>query len=114
MKNIVITGSSRGIGKCLVENLAKDGHNVILNYNKSEKQAKQIKASLEEHGIKIEIFKADISKREEVKKLIKFAIRKMKTLMSIRNYVIKSVSTPKTAFLLMTAILIWNLLKKSV
>ena len=80
MKNIVITGSSRGIGKCLVENLAKDGHNVILNYNKSEKQAKQIKASLEEHGIKIEIFKADISKREEVKKLIKFAIRKMKNI----------------------------------
>lgn len=80
MKNIIITGGSRGIGKCLVENFAKEGHNVILNYNKSEKQAKQIKANLEEQGIKIEIVKADISKREDVKKLIKFATKKMKSI----------------------------------
>lgn len=80
MKNIIITGGSRGIGKCLVENFAKEGHNVILNYNKSEKQAKQIKANLEEQGIKIEIVKADISKREDVKKLIKFATKKMKNI----------------------------------
>ena len=77
MKNIVITGSSRGIGKCLVENFAKDGHNVILNYNKSKKQAEQIKNELAEQGIKIEIFKADVSKREDVKKLIKFALKNM-------------------------------------
>ena len=80
MKNIIITGGSRGIGKCLVENFAKEGHNVILNYNKSEKQAKQIKANLEEQGIKIDIVKADISKREDVKKLIKFATKKMKNI----------------------------------
>lgn len=77
MKNIVITGGSRGIGRCLVENFAKDGNNVILNYNKSKKQAEQIKKDLEEKGIKIEIFKADVSKREEVKKLIKFALKNM-------------------------------------
>ena len=41
MKNIIVTGGSRGIGKCLVENLAREGHNVLLNYNKSEKQAKK-------------------------------------------------------------------------
>lgn len=77
MKNIVVTGGSRGIGKCLVENFAKAGYNVILNYNKSKKQAEQIKNELAGQGIKIEIFKADISKREEVKKLIKFAIKNM-------------------------------------
>ncbi len=80
MKNIVITGSSRGIGKCLVENFAKDGHNVILNYNKSKKQAEQIKNELAEQGIKIEIFKADVSKREDVKKLIKFALKNMESV----------------------------------
>ena len=40
MKTVLITGGSRGIGKCIAENLAKDGFNVVLNYNKSEKQAK--------------------------------------------------------------------------
>lgn len=77
MKNIIITGGSRGIGKCLVENLAKDGHKVILNYNKSKKQAEQIKEELGKQGINIETYKADVSKREEVKKLIKFAIKNM-------------------------------------
>lgn len=77
MKNIVVTGGSRGIGKCLVENFAKAGHNVVLNYNKSKKQAEQIKNELAEQGIKIEIFKADVSKKEDVVKLIKFAIKNM-------------------------------------
>ena len=76
MKTVLITGGSRGIGKCIAENLAKDGFNVVLNYNKSEKQAKQIKKELEEQGINIEICKADVSKREEVKKLVKFTLNK--------------------------------------
>ena len=46
MKNVIVTGGSRGIGKCLVENLAREGHNVLLNYNKSEKQAKKIQSDL--------------------------------------------------------------------
>lgn len=77
MKNIIVTGGSRGIGKCLTQNFAKAGHNVVLNYNKSKKEAEQIKKELEEQGIKIEIFKADVSKREDVNKLIKFAIKTM-------------------------------------
>lgn len=76
MKNIIVTGGSRGIGKCLVENLAREGYNVLLNYNKSEKQAKKIQNDLKEEGILIEIFKADVSKKAEVKEIIEFATRK--------------------------------------
>jgi 3-oxoacyl-[acyl-carrier protein] reductase len=76
MKNIIVTGSSRGIGKCLVENLAKEGNNVLLNYNKSEKQALQIQRELKEDGFLIEIFKADVSKKSEVKKMIDYALNK--------------------------------------
>lgn len=76
MKNIIVTGGSRGIGKCLVENLAREGHNVVLNYNKSEKQAKLIQKELLEEGYIIEIFKADVSKRDEVKELMEFALNK--------------------------------------
>ena len=80
MKTIIVTGGSRGIGKCMVENFARDGYNVILNYNKSEKQAKQIKQNLAEEGLEIEIFKADISKRDEVKKLIEFTLNKYQNI----------------------------------
>ena len=80
MKTVLITGGSRGIGKCIAENLAKEGYNVVLNYNKSEKQAKQIKKDLEEQGINIEICKADVSKRTDVKKLVKFTLDKFKNI----------------------------------
>ena len=76
MKTVLVTGGSRGIGKCIVENLAIEGYNVVLNYNKSVKEAKQIKQNLKEKGINIEIYKADVSKREEVKKLVKFTLNK--------------------------------------
>ena len=76
MKTVLVTGGSRGIGKCIAENLAKEGYNVVLNYNKSVKEAKKIKEELENQGIKIEIFKADVSKREDVKKLVNFTIEK--------------------------------------
>lgn len=76
MKTIIVTGGSRGIGRALVENFARDGYNVVLNYNKSEKSARQIKQSLEEEGFMIDIFKADVSKREEVKQLIEFVLKK--------------------------------------
>ena len=75
-ENSSCNGGSRGIGKCIAENLAKEGYNVVLNYNKSLKEAKKIKEELENEGIKIEIYKADVSKREEVAKMIKFTLSK--------------------------------------
>lgn len=80
MKTVLITGGSRGIGKCIAENLAKEGYNVVLNYNKSEKQAKQIQEKLTKQGVKLEIFKADVSKRNEVKKLVKYTLDKFKNI----------------------------------
>ena len=47
-----------------------------LNYNKSDKQAKNLQEVLREEGILIEIFKADVSKRNEVKEMVKFALEK--------------------------------------
>ena len=80
MKNILVTGGSRGIGACLVKEFAKKGNNVVLNYNKSEKEAKKIQEELKKLGISIEIFKADVSKHEEVKKLKDFFFTKYKNI----------------------------------
>lgn len=75
-KVVVVTGGSRGIGAEIVKKLAGDKYRVILNYNKSENEAKKIKEDLQKDNINIEIFKADVSKREEVKELIDFVINK--------------------------------------
>ena len=31
-KVVLVTGSSRGIGKAIVSNFAKEGYNVVINY----------------------------------------------------------------------------------
>jgi len=80
MKTVIVTGGSRGIGAAIVKELAKNNYNVVLNYNNSEEAAKQIQKELEEQNIKIEIFKADVSKREEVKELVKFTLNKFKNI----------------------------------
>jgi len=80
MKTVIVTGGSRGIGAAIVKELAKEKYNVVLNYNNSEEAAKKIKKELEEQNIKIEIFKADVSKREEVKELVKFTLEKYKNI----------------------------------
>ena len=79
MKTVIVTGGSKGIGAAIVKELAKD-YNVVLNYNNSEEAAKQIQKELKEKGINIEIFKADVSKREEVKALVKFTLDKFRNI----------------------------------
>lgn len=75
-KTAIVTGSSRGIGASIVSLLAKDGYNVVLNYNKSEAIAKKKQEELMKQGYCIETFKADVSKREETKKLVRFTLNK--------------------------------------
>ena len=75
-KTIIITGASRGIGREIAKRLARKGLKVIANYNKSEEAAKEMQTELEKEGIEIDIVKADVSKREGVRKLVKYALDK--------------------------------------
>lgn len=67
MKNVLITGASRGIGKACVYEFIKKGYRVFLNYNKSDKEAEKI--SSETGAV---LVKGDISKSDEVKKIADF------------------------------------------
>ncbi len=75
-KIIIVTGASRGIGKEIAKQLSKKGNTVIANYNKSEKQAQELKEELEKENVKIDIFKADVSKRNEAQELVEYTIKK--------------------------------------
>ena len=71
-KVAIVTGGAKGIGASIVKKLAQNGYNVILNYNKSENQAKAI----ENEFSNVYIFKANVSNYEEVKSLVDFTINK--------------------------------------
>ena len=71
-KVAIVTGASRGIGAEIVKTLSINGYNVVLNYNKSKNLAENIAKDFSN----VTIFKADVSKYEEVKSLIDFTINK--------------------------------------
>ena len=75
-KVIIVTGASKGIGKEISKELAKRGNAIIANYNKSEKEIKELQQELEKQNIKIDIYKADVSKREEATNIVKYTIQK--------------------------------------
>lgn len=75
-KIILVTGASRGIGREIAYTLAKEGHTVIANYNKSEEKALSLKEQANKENLKIDIYKADVSKRNEVKEMVNYILRK--------------------------------------
>ena len=75
MKTVLVTGGSRGIGKAIVYAFAKEGYNVILNYNNSFQSAKEIVEDLSDCDGVVEMFKADISNRDEVNSMMEYAVK---------------------------------------
>lgn len=71
MKVAIVTGSSRGIGKACALRLAKDGFTVVINYSHSENEAKKVLEEVESFGGSGMIYKADVSKLDEVKAMMR-------------------------------------------
>ncbi|MDC0534964.1 SDR family oxidoreductase [Francisellaceae bacterium] len=69
MKNILITGASRGIGAELAKHWCK-GNNIFLHYNSSKNKAKQVKSFIEENGGKANLIQADLTSNSGCERLV--------------------------------------------
>jgi len=76
-KVALITGASRGIGRAIAIELAKNGANIAINYNSNLKSAKETQKLVDKTGVKSEIIKADVSREKSIKLLIKQTEKKL-------------------------------------
>lgn len=74
-KVALVTGAGRGIGRALAIALAKEGAEVVVNYNGSEERAKEVKQTIEENGGKASIYKCNVSDFEACEAMIKDIVK---------------------------------------
>jgi len=70
-KTAIVTGGTRGIGKAMVLELARNGCNVAFNYSKSDDLAKELVKEIEALGVKAMAKKTDVSNFEGAKEMAK-------------------------------------------
>ncbi len=73
-RTAVVTGASRGIGKAIALALAKEGFNVVVNYNGNKEKAEQVKKECEDFGVNAITVKANVADFTESENLIKEAV----------------------------------------
>ena len=69
-KNIIITGATRGIGKGIAIEFAKQGANIAFTYSRSVDEAKDLEKELSNFGVKAKSFQSDASNYDDSHKLI--------------------------------------------
>jgi len=75
IKTALVVGGTGGIGKAVCIQLAKDGFNVIIHYNKSKNTADEIKTEIEKLEKKAIVVKADILNENDIKDLVASSLR---------------------------------------
>jgi len=70
-KKALVTGASRGIGRGIALALARQGADVAVNYRSSGEQAEAVVAEIKKSGRDSFSVQADVSKKEEVEKMVK-------------------------------------------
>ena len=74
-KNALITGASKGIGRAISIELAKQGVNVAINYNKSKKEAEEISNELiNAYNVKSILLKGDVSDKNDCSSIVEESI----------------------------------------
>lgn len=82
MKRVLVTGSTKGVGRAIGLELLSQGCEVVFNYSKDETGAQQLRTELEQRGCQDRalVVKADLSKVEGIDQLLRGAGERLDTL----------------------------------
>ncbi len=73
-KVAIVTGSSRGVGRSVAMDYAKEGANVIVNYSSNEDAALEVVNEIRKIGSNAFAVKADVANKADAEKLIESAM----------------------------------------
>lgn len=96
--SVLITGSSHGIGAATAVAFAEKGYNVGVNYFKTPEGAEEVADKCRKAGGEVEIFKADVSKRDQCEKLLADFIARFGKIDVLVNNAGGALKIPKGGF----------------
>jgi len=85
LKNLLITGAAKRLGRAIVLDLAGAGWNIALHYHGSADDAEKTAAEARSLGVKLVTLKADLSREEESTALVGRAARDLGPLTALIN-----------------------------
>ncbi len=97
-RNVLITGSSHGIGQAAAIAFAKQGDNVGVTYLKSPEGAEQTAEECRKYGVHVEVYKVDLTKREECEGLMAAFLKDFETIDVLVNNAGGALQMPKGEF----------------
>ncbi len=85
-KVVLVTGSSIGLGRAIIEKFARNNYNVIINYNNSKQEAEELKSYIENtYHTKAITIKCDITKESEIEEMKQIIIKEFGVLDCLVN-----------------------------
>jgi len=75
---IIITGAATRMGAAIAKKLSGPNVEIVIHYNKSKVSAEKLQKELKKNKTKVWLIKGDLSKENDLKKIIKFAKSKLK------------------------------------
>jgi len=73
-KAAIVTGSAVGVGRATALELARRGASVVINYSRSEAEARQTAADVEALGAEALVVRADVSQDDQVRDMVRRAL----------------------------------------
>jgi len=69
-ESVLVTGSSRGIGKAIALELSKSGYQVVIHYLSRQEEAEAVLKTITSYGREARVLQFDVSDREQSKKTL--------------------------------------------
>lgn len=66
----LVTGSAAGVGRACAVRFAREGYDVVVNYSRSEAEAKETCGLVHSHGAEAQLLKCDVSDDAGVRRMV--------------------------------------------